>query len=251
MPIGTARSAPRRGPALLFGALLALTLTLLGAAPAQAAGTGKINSWGDPVNVRSGPGTGYSVVGSLAHGTTVTIQCTARGTNVEGPYGWTDLWDNIGNNRWVADALVDTGTMNPVAGACGGSGGLDPGRYPWPATDGWVADGAGYYAGECTSFAAWAVRNDNIASRSPDWRGNADMWDDDRGTVSVVSTPRVGDVAQWDPYRNEAGSAGHVAYVSAVNGDGTVQIQEYNWGTFHRYNTRRIAVGNPSRYLRF
>ncbi|WP_147427358.1 CHAP domain-containing protein [Micromonospora globbae] len=246
MSITTREPVVRRTSAMLVSVMLAAVATLLVGSPAQAAGTGTINAWGDPVNVRSGPGTNFGVTGSLADGTLVTIHCTTRGTNVEGPYGWTDVWNMIGNDRWVADALVDTGTMNPVAGPC-----LNPGSYPWPATDSWVADGAGYFAGECTSFAAWAVRNDDIASRSPDWRGNADMWNDNRSTVTVVSSPRVGDVAQWDPYRYGAGGAGHVGYVSAVYGDGTIQIQEYNWGTFHRYNTRRIGVGIPSRYLRF
>ena len=58
-------------------------------------------------------------------------------------------------------------------------------------------------------------------------------------------------VAQWDAGRNGAGSVGHVAYVTAVNTNGTVTVAEYNWGNFHRLNTRTITVNTPSRYLHF
>lgn len=92
-----------------------------------------------------------------------------------------------------------------------------------------------------------------LDTKSPDWLGNADMWYGNR----TESTPHVGDVAQWDDNHNGAGPAGHVAYVSEVYGDGTIQVQEYNWlsasnnYTGHRYNTRRISQTAPSRYLQF
>ena len=78
------------------------------------------------------------------------------------------------------------------------------------------------------------------------------------GMLRTVSPlPHVGDIAQWDPNRNGASAFGHVAYVAEVNVDGTIQVAEYNWldsydnYTGHRYNTRRISVADPSRYLRF
>jgi surface antigen len=126
--------------------------------------------------------------------------------------------------------------------------GLNPAAYPWPRQDGWAGDGHGYWQGECVSFAAWAVRADGRAHlKSPDHLGNANKW---TGS-SVDARPRVGDVAQWDGGRNGAGSVGHVAYVAAVNANGTVTVWEYNWGNFHRFNTRTIAAGTPSRYLHF
>jgi surface antigen len=125
---------------------------------------------------------------------------------------------------------------------------FDPRDYPWPTQDGWASDGHGYYQGECVSFASWAVRSDGRDhSASPDNLGNADAW----AGAYVDGTPHVGDVAQWDAGRNGAGSAGHVAYVAAVNDDGTVRVWEYNWGTFHRLNARTITTGTPSRYLHF
>ncbi|WP_345367388.1 CHAP domain-containing protein [Actinoallomurus liliacearum] len=121
------------------------------------------------------------------------------------------------------------------------------GAYPWPAQDAWVADGHGYYEGECTSFAAWAVRSDGLHhAESPDWLGDAGQWD-----APVDKTPRAGDVAQWKGGRNGAGTAGHVAYVEAVYDNGTIKIEEYNWGRFHRWNTRIIPTSDPSRFLHF
>jgi len=118
----------------------------------------------------------------------------------------------------------------------------------------YISDGYGYYEGECTSFAAWAVRNDGLAdSSSPNFLGNANSWH----AAVTESTPHVGDVAQWDANHNGAGSTGHVAYVSAVYTNGTIQVEEYNWlsaannYTGHRYNTRQITASTPSRYLKF
>lgn len=73
---------------------------------------------GGPFNLRSGPGTDYSIAGSLESGVEVTILCTARGTSVEGEYGVTDLWDYLGDGRWISDALIYTGTSQAVAPAC-------------------------------------------------------------------------------------------------------------------------------------
>ncbi|GAB3907083.1 hypothetical protein GCM10029964_104710 [Kibdelosporangium lantanae] len=232
-------------------AVLAVAAIPVGAATAASY---RIDTWGAPANVRSGPGTDYPVVGSLAEGTTVSVSCTSAGGGVDGPSGWSGIWDRIGPDRWVADAFVYTGSFDPVAPACGGYSSINPGKYPWPSlgADQWVADGRGYYAGECVSFAAWAVANDGLPDRfSVNWRGNADMWDDDPTTVTVVSTPRVGDVAQWVDDRGGSGPVGHVAYVAAVHDDGTILVLEYNWSAKHRYDARRIGVGAPSRYLRF
>ncbi|MGC5330305.1 N-acetylmuramoyl-L-alanine amidase [Micromonospora sp. DT62] len=72
-------------------------------------GSGTVNTEGVSLNVRSGPGTGYAVVGSVADGATVSIYCQAVGTTVTGPYGTSNVWDRIGTNRYVSDAYVLTG----------------------------------------------------------------------------------------------------------------------------------------------
>ncbi|MEH1017131.1 N-acetylmuramoyl-L-alanine amidase [Micromonospora sp. CPCC 206060] len=72
-------------------------------------GTGTVNTEGSSLNVRSGPGTGYSIVGSVADGAVVTIYCQTTGTTVTGTYGTSNIWDRIGTGRYISDAYVLTG----------------------------------------------------------------------------------------------------------------------------------------------
>ncbi|OMI88635.1 SH3 domain-containing protein [Streptomyces sp. M1013] len=70
------------------------------------------------LNVRSGPGTNYSVVRVLAEGSRVTINCQRTGERVSGPYGTSNIWDNIGGGQYVSDAYVRTGSDGYVAPRC-------------------------------------------------------------------------------------------------------------------------------------
>lgn len=79
--------------------------------------TGTVNTSGISLTVRSGPGTGFSSVGSVADGAKVTITCQKHGTSVTGTYGTTTLWDFIGNG-YVSDAYVSTGSDGQVAPTC-------------------------------------------------------------------------------------------------------------------------------------
>ncbi|SCF29596.1 SH3 domain-containing protein [Micromonospora viridifaciens] len=72
-------------------------------------GSGTVHTSGGNLNVRSGPGTSYAVVGSVADGATVSIYCQAIGTSVTGTYGTSNIWNRIGTNRYVSDAYVLTG----------------------------------------------------------------------------------------------------------------------------------------------
>lgn len=73
---------------------------------------------GDAVNLRSGPGTDYDVVGTVFDEDPVSIECTATGTLVEGMDGPTDLWDQLSDGTWISDGFVWTGTNEPVEEAC-------------------------------------------------------------------------------------------------------------------------------------
>lgn len=70
------------------------------------------------LNVRSGPGTNYSIIRVLTEGTRVPIFCQAPGTTVTGPYGTTNIWDNINNGEYVSDAYVQTGSDGYIASRC-------------------------------------------------------------------------------------------------------------------------------------
>ena len=68
---------------------------------------------------RSGPGSGYAIVGSVNDGATVTIVCSRNGTTHTGRSGNpTSLWNKLSDGSWVSDAFVWTGTRDPVSGWC-------------------------------------------------------------------------------------------------------------------------------------
>jgi cell wall-associated NlpC family hydrolase len=101
--------------------LVAGGLALAGATAASAA-SGTVNTAGTALTVRSGPGTGYTSVGTVADGAAVTISCQTAGTSVTGTYGTTTIWDKIGDGRFVSDAYVFTGSDGRVAPDCTGTG---------------------------------------------------------------------------------------------------------------------------------
>ncbi|MDI9886064.1 peptidase [Streptomyces sp. HNM0645] len=70
------------------------------------------------LNVRSGPGTHYQIVRVLQYGARVPINCQKPGETVTGPYGTSNLWDNIANGQFVSDAYVNTGSDGYVAVRC-------------------------------------------------------------------------------------------------------------------------------------
>ncbi|MFJ2082598.1 N-acetylmuramoyl-L-alanine amidase [Micromonospora chokoriensis] len=72
-------------------------------------GSGTVSTSASTLNVRSGPGANYPVVGSVADGAAVAVYCQAVGSTVTGPYGTTAVWNRIGTNRYVSDAYVLTG----------------------------------------------------------------------------------------------------------------------------------------------
>ncbi|MGP4014143.1 SH3 domain-containing protein [Streptomyces sp. 4N124] len=74
---------------------------------------------GHRLNVRRGPGTQYSIVRVLPEGARVPIFCQTPGETVTGPYGTSNIWDNIDNGEFVSDAYVNTGSDGYVASRCG------------------------------------------------------------------------------------------------------------------------------------
>jgi surface antigen len=114
--------------------------------------------------------------------------------------------------------------------------------YPWAnasfpdsPVDPW-----GMYERQCVSYTAWKVASSG--RHMPYWggRGNAKQWDENARSagIPVDGNPRVGDVAV-----SNAGAFGHVMYVEAVNGNGTIYVSQYNAGWDGRYSegTRSIA----------
>ncbi|HET8769019.1 MAG TPA: D-alanyl-D-alanine carboxypeptidase family protein [Pedococcus sp.] len=111
--MGVATTLATRRPARLgLVAALGLGVVLGGAAAADAA-IGHVRTQSSPLTVRSGPGTSYAAVGAVARGARITIVCHTKGSRVKGPYGSTDVWDKLGDGRWVADAYTSSSDPSP------------------------------------------------------------------------------------------------------------------------------------------
>ncbi|WP_373308858.1 hypothetical protein [Streptomyces minutiscleroticus] len=70
------------------------------------------------LNVRSGPGSQYSLVKVLPAGSQVSIRCQRPGETVSGYYGTSNIWDCIASGQYVSDAYVHTGSDGYVAPRC-------------------------------------------------------------------------------------------------------------------------------------
>jgi len=88
------------------------------AGTAYAAASGTVHTSGAALNVRSGPSTTASSVGSVANGASVSISCQMYGQSVTGTYGTSNVWDKIGAG-YVSDTYIYTGSDGLVAGLCG------------------------------------------------------------------------------------------------------------------------------------
>jgi len=130
----------------------------------------------------------------------------------------------------------------------GGTGG-----YPWAnepnpyAVDPWL-----YYKRQCTSFAAWkfqAVYGRSFYNTRPG-QGSAWNWPNlarDQN-YNTSSSPRAGAIVSWPIGRNMP--YGHVAWVTRVNGNGTIDVEEFNWtiarGYSQRLNVEPFRYGTPT-----
>lgn len=127
--------------------------------------------------------------------------------------------------------------------------------YPWPweATDdqGGGFSPMNYYYRECVDFVAWRLNRDAGFTGPFKWvwstltpsGGNAynwaNAWNNNGWTTSHDPIP--GSVAWF--------TGNHVAYVQSVPGDGTVVLEEYNWGNDHSYHRRTVQIGSVDLYL--
>ena len=95
---------------------------------------------------------------------------------------------------------------------------------PYPAT--------GFPAGWCTWYVA--------TKRNVTWRGDAGYWYANAAAAgyAVGAKPKVGSImVTWESY------LGHVAYVEAVNADGSWTVSEMNYVAFAVISQRTIKPG--------
>lgn len=135
-------------------------------------------------------------------------------------------------------------------GAGGSAVAGDPGKGGYPANlanyaQDSVVDPWGLYNRECVSYVAWKVYQKN--GYMPYGYGNAIMWPGNARAagISTGRTPRAGAAGVMS-----VGAYGHIVWVESVNGDGTINISQYNeWlpnGGWGQYSERYHV--NPATY---
>jgi surface antigen len=131
-------------------------------------------------------------------------------------------------------------------GGAAGSGPACGGGYPakWcEVGQDTVFDSWGMYNRECVSYTAFRVAASGRTMPPWGWNGvgNANQWDDDarNAGIPVDGNPRAGDVAI-----SNSGAFGHAMYVESVNGNGTINISQYNAALDGRFSTNTISVGS-------
>lgn len=109
----------------------------------------------------------------------------------------------------------------------------------------WQNDGLGMYKCQCVSYTAWKV--EHTYGNMPYWggRGNAYQWianSQGAGIPGAWGAPKVGSVGVRPS--NGGYDVGHVFWVESVNGNGTINLSEYNY-TAGDYSYRTgVSSGN-------
>jgi surface antigen len=111
------------------------------------------------------------------------------------------------------------------------------GIYSWCKGGQWLSPRRFAYR-NCTDFVAWFLGLSWSSFHFPGGKGDAADWKDYAANagLKVTNSPSVGDVAWWGKER--AGGFGHVGIVTAVAGNGTVSIAEYNGDAHGHYDIR-------------
>ncbi len=140
--------------------------------------------------------------------------------------GGTSSYGGTGSYPWASAPCLD----GPDAGAtCGNydwgypSGSSVPLGAPVGPWDPW-----GYEYRNCTSYVAWkisSISTSPIINSLISGLGNAADWPDNVPQSWIDATPRANDAAVV-PY--VADGQGHVMFVQSVNGDGTINVSQYN-----------------------
>lgn len=201
--------------------VLAAALPMAGVAPESSAEPGTatvtVNTGSHGLNVRSAPSVESQKIGVLPDRSRIVITCHARGTVFSGgPYDLsTDLWNRLADGGYVTDAMLDTGSNDPVVPPCGVESmrvaepravgrtvrlnPADKGSAMWGALEKW------YFASGEQSYPALrgAPRDLPAAARAAGW--------------TVVEAPQERALVVIPPGVLQAPDTGHVAWVDTTS----------------------------------
>ncbi|MCW6009022.1 fibronectin type III domain-containing protein [Micromonospora sp. CPCC 205371] len=190
--------------------------------------------------------TGYMVLARSCGSTTWPNYGPMVGATYYLDWKYGGCWEfRVEANRW--------GVAGPLSGSAMAY--MPRNDYPFTGGFNWQPEELGFNRRQCTSFAAWRIRQHHVPNFNWLWRmsypyfwSHARMWDGlaQMAGVSVSSYPTPGST-----YQSDDGEFGHVAFVVGVNGDYVI-IEEYNGAVPHGYSIREKKWrGTQLQFLNF
>ena len=162
--------------------VIGITAPTAQAAPTEVTATVFSAPGWDYANLRTGPGTGYAVAGTVFANSSVTLGCWIRGDSAEGPYGNSNLWYTVvsAGAAYISDAMVFTGSDEPVTEACSGKQPIGQ-RYRRQDAVSWAVahvHGEHRYGNDCTWFISQALWAGGLP-KTTDWTSDNAAWSTD------------------------------------------------------------------------
>jgi len=155
---------------------------------------------------------------------------------------------------WLS-ALIALLIMSGTIAAGAGPASANTGGYPdidavSCGSSAWCKNGSiysarGYAYRNCTDFVAWKLQSLGVPDSKTRGLGNGGEWAANamgRAGVTVNNVPAYGAAAVMPSTSNNP--YGHVAFVEAVNSNGTITISEYNYGWGGTYNQRTATAAS-------
>jgi surface antigen len=215
---------------MLAGALVELAPTATADSRTVTVDTGS-----GPLNVRSAPSASSQTFRTIPNKTQIVITCYMRGAAFSGgPYRLTtNLWNQLDGGGFVTDAMLDTGSNDPVVPPCGA--GTPTVAMPSGRAMGRTVDGNTAPSGSCEwgAYAKWFQESGNRFYPAL----NGDPKDLANSAVAagwtVVDTPQPRSIVVFQPSVDGAPPSGHVAWVDTITDrpDGQyTHIQEMDAG---------------------
>ncbi|PCK22663.1 MULTISPECIES: CHAP domain-containing protein [Rhodococcus] len=228
----------------LFTAVAGIAFASIQPAHADAR-TVTVNTGAGNINVRAAATTQSQILRTIANRTRVSITCFVRGETFSGgPYRVsTNIWNRLDTGGYVTDAMLETGSNNPVVPACGPAPQAStPGR-----TTGQTRGTNTGAAGNCT----WGAYNKWFTASGsrhyPALNGNAKDWANSARATgwTVVADAQPRSIVVFQPGVQGADRTyGHVAWVESITrrADGLyITITEMNGAAgYNKWSTRTV-----------
>ena len=140
------------------------------------------------------------------------------------------LLDAVEQGIWVTESSGNGSVPSASSGMRASSNWATEGQCTWGALNKWYQS-EGYYPGG--------------------WTGNAMAWASGAASAgyTVTGTPRTRSILVMQPGVHGSSSVGHVAWVTAVNGNEVTIIEMNALAGAYNYNTRTLTDGPGMKYI--